>query len=91
MKRRGRQRLRFLALLHEHETFIRSLAKRTAGDDADLYEDLVQEALFALWRLDPDVIAEAPDPQRAERGLIRNAMRDYRRSIGWHGMAVERL
>ena len=74
MKRRTRQRLRFFALVTEHRRFIKAVARRMSRNDRDLYDDLIQDALFALWRLDPSAIAKAPGPLGAERGMTDNVI-----------------
>ena len=91
MKRKTRQRVRFTALLVEHGTYIRALARKLSKGDRDLFDDFVQEALFALWRMDPDKARWASDPRFAERGQIRNAMRKFRRSQSFGGVVMERL
>ena len=80
-----------MALMLEHRSYIRGLARKLSRGDRDLFDDLVQEALFALWRMDPIAPDWAPTPQIAERGLIRNAMRKFRRSLTFGGVFMERL
>jgi RNA polymerase sigma factor (sigma-70 family) len=65
-----------------HKYFIKGkivqrIARKYAGSDEDLYEDLVQEALMRLWELEPERASSNLDSW--VRQALRNAIIDYLR------------
>ena len=60
----------FVVAIKRLTPFLRRFAGRIADGDAQLTEDLVQEALIALWELDPSRFGEG-DQLYLKRALVR--------------------
>ncbi|MGQ0650369.1 MAG: sigma factor [Gemmatimonadaceae bacterium] len=72
MGQRKRRRRQFSTIAPIHDAAIRCSARALAAGDRDLQDDLVQEGLLAIWKLDPAVLSRARNPrQYVYRTIVR--------------------
>ena len=74
MSRAGRGEAQLARLLAAHQTYIRDTARRLSDGDRDLADDLEQEALIALWKLDAPLTVAAGERSQFVRTVAVNAM-----------------
>jgi DNA-directed RNA polymerase specialized sigma24 family protein len=64
--------------------FLVRSAQGLAAGDRDLQDDLVQEALVALWRIDPAQLRKAGFPKRLVQTVLLNAQLMFLRRHARH-------
>lgn len=79
MSQRKRRRRRFAQLAERYMIGIARMAAKRADGDRDLADDLMQEGLIALWRIDAEDLRDARCPRDFVWVCVRNAMLNWLR------------
>jgi DNA-directed RNA polymerase specialized sigma24 family protein len=73
MSQQRRRRRQFEGMVGRYIPFLARSAQALAAGDRDLQDDLVQEGLVALWRIDPAQLRAAQFPKRLVQTILLNA------------------
>lgn len=79
MSRRTKRHAWFRRLSGRIQPFVRAVARKQAKGDADLMDDLMQEARIAMYMVDPERYVRARNPEGLACKTAWRAMRRYRR------------